>query len=298
MTFEDFSRATHVKVAPCRDGVMMFNPLDRFIGRSFDQYGEFSTGETRLFSQLIKAGDTVIDVGANIGAHTLWMAQRVGPTGRVIAFEPQRSVFQMMCANMALNAVTNVDAYWAAAGSQPGHITVPRLDPTIASNFGALSLGAADEGDSVQLMSIDGLNLDNCAFMKVDAEGMESEVLEGSRSTINRTKPILYVENDRNELGSALIEIILSMGYRLWWHMPAYFNPNNINNNPENIFPGQCSMNMLCVHKSIEVDVGDMYPVEGPEDTWLRVARLLDAIGLAPHARPHPNVLIRSQAAN
>lgn len=298
LTFEDLNRVAHVKVADCRDGVMIFNPLDRYIGRSLDLYGEFSAGETRLFSQLIKSGDTVIDVGANIGAHTLWMAQRAGPAGRVIAFEPQRSVFQMLCANMALNAVMNVDAYWAASGSQRGHITVPRMDPTIVGNFGALSLGTADEGDSVQLMSIDELNLDSCGFIKVDAEGMESDVLEGSRSTIRRTKPILYVENDRNDLSGVLIEAILSMEYNLWWHLPAYFNPNNTNKNSKNVFPMQCSINMLCIHKSVGVDVGEMYPVEGPEDTWLRVARLLDAIGLPAHDRPHPTIVIGSQAAS
>src|SRR2546421_9260159 len=85
----------------CRHGYMLYNVHDQYIGRSLDRYGEYSEGEIELFSQLIKPNDVVIDVGANIGAHTLWFAQRTLPDGIVIAFEPQRLVFQTLCANMA-----------------------------------------------------------------------------------------------------------------------------------------------------------------------------------------------------
>ena len=76
---------------------MLYNVNDDYIGRSLDIYGEFSEGEIEAFSLLVHPGDIVLDVGANIGSHTIWFAQAVGPTGGVMAFEPQRLLFQTLC---------------------------------------------------------------------------------------------------------------------------------------------------------------------------------------------------------
>src|SRR5262249_49184020 len=80
----------------CRHGYVLYNINDMYVGRSFDLYGEFSEEEALLFEQVSRPGDVVMDIGANIGAHTLVMAKRVGPTGKVLAFEPQRVVFQTL----------------------------------------------------------------------------------------------------------------------------------------------------------------------------------------------------------
>lgn len=125
-----FEDRAYLKLAACRDGVMLFNPLDSFVGRSLDLYGEFSRGEAAVFDQIVAPGDTVLDVGANIGAHTLWMARRVGPAGSVIAFEPQRAVFQTLCANMALNGMTNCRSLLGGGRRPTGlrHRASPRPD--------------------------------------------------------------------------------------------------------------------------------------------------------------------------
>jgi FkbM family methyltransferase len=281
-----FEDRAYLKLAACRDGVMLFNPLDSFVGRSLDLYGEFSRGEAAVFDQIVAPGDTVLDVGANIGAHTLWMARRVGPAGSVIAFEPQRAVFQTLCANMALNGMTNVDPYWAAVGAQPGYVTVPRLDPTAAANFGATSLIWGHPGDKVRMMSIDELELSACRMIKVDVEGMELDALKGAEATISRLRPILYVENDGREAG--LIEFILDRGYRAWWHLPAYFSPDNARGLAENVFEQGISVNMLCVHDSVPVTVSGAEPVAGPNDEWTRPAGAADATGVPCWSRPAP----------
>src|SRR5436309_7187120 len=117
------------RLKKCRHGRMLYNIHDQYIGRSLDLYGEFSEGEVELFQQIVKPGDVVIDVGANIGAHTLWFAKTVGNGGGVVAFEPQRLIFQTLCANLALNNVMNVMAFWQAVGEAPGVIVVPIFDP-------------------------------------------------------------------------------------------------------------------------------------------------------------------------
>lgn len=140
----------HLRLRPCRHGLMLFNTNDRFIGALLDQYGEFSEEENEIFLQILKPGMTVVEAGANIGVHTLAIAQKVGPAGRVLAFEPQRSVFQILCANLALNGLEQVEPHWAALGKADGVIAVPRLDSAQRQNFGGLSLGDTKSGDSVR----------------------------------------------------------------------------------------------------------------------------------------------------
>src|SRR5947199_9441604 len=114
----------------CRHGRMLYNVNDAYVGRSLDLYGEYCEGEIELFKQLVRPGDVVIEVGANIGAHTVWLARATSPGGAVIAFEPQRLAFQTLCANLALNDIVNALAYQQACGRKPGYIFVPVLDPT------------------------------------------------------------------------------------------------------------------------------------------------------------------------
>ena len=109
----------------CRHGTMLYNVNDAYVGKSFELYGEFSQGETELFGQILEPGNIVLEVGANIGAHTLFLAKAVGPQGAVLAFEPQRVVFQTLCANMALNSITNVRCQQAALGRGAGQPARP-----------------------------------------------------------------------------------------------------------------------------------------------------------------------------
>src|SRR5262249_28338799 len=160
-------------------------------------------------------GMTVVEVGANIGLLTVPFARLVAPGGKVIAFEPQRIVHQILCGNLALNALTNVFAQNSAIGSECGCITVPPIDYAQTGNFGGVSLRGRNEGESIPLLTIDSLSLDRCDFMKIDVEGMELDVLRGAARTLARFRPILYLENDRPENSSWLIRHLLALEYRL-----------------------------------------------------------------------------------
>lgn len=235
----------------CRYGQMLYNINDQYIGRSLDLYGEFSEGEVVVFRQIVQPGHTVVEVGANIGAHTVLLAELAAAAGRVIAFEPQRIVFQTLCANVALNSLPNVVCLQQAVSSQPGSIKIPMFDYTREGNFGGLSLGTFDFGEDVPVVTIDSLDLPQCHFIKIDVEGMETEVLRGAAQTVERFKPILYVENDREDKAAQLVGQLDAMGYYMYWHMPYYFNPNNFLGNPHNAFQNIVSVNVLCVHKSL-----------------------------------------------
>jgi FkbM family methyltransferase len=234
------------RLKACRHGAMLYNLQDTFIGRSLDLYGEWSEGEIRLFQQLLRPGMFVVEAGANIGSHTVFLAQVVGVTGRVLAFEPQRILFQTLCANLALNSITNVDCRQAAVGDSPGELRVPCLDYGKQQNFGALALGGHAEGETVAVVTVDSFGLSQCHLIKIDVEGMEKSVLDGARATIERCQPILYLENERKDRSADLIRAIDGLGYDMYWHCPPIFNQDNFSRNPVDVFPNLTSINMLC----------------------------------------------------
>ena len=240
-------------VRECRYGVMLYNINDLYIGGSFEQYGEFSEGEVEVFRQIARPGDIIIDVGANIGAHAVFFAKAVGREGIVYAFEPQRIVFQALCANMALNDITNAYCFQKAVGEQPGSIIVPNLDPEARQNFGGLALGEHMQGETVEMITVDSLNLPQCRLVKVDVEGMELGVLKGAWRTIERYRPLVYVENDRPGRSEALTQFIHDLGYVMYWHRPPLYNAENYYQNPVNIFGQILSYNLFCLHSSENV---------------------------------------------
>lgn len=258
-TSESFNR-----LKACRHGQMLYNINDIYIGRSLDVYGEYSEGEIELFRQIVQPGHVVVEVGANIGSHTVFLAKQAGPRGLVMAFEPQRIVFQTLCANVALNSLANVHCIQNAVGAAPGMIKIPLLDYAQPNNFGGLALGSWDVGEQVVVVTIDSFNLQRCHFIKMDVEGMEEQALRGAVQTIERHKPILYVENDKADKSAALIRYIDSLGYNMYWHTPGYFNPNNFFNHQTDVFNNIISLNMLCIHKSIPQNLKDFNQVEVP----------------------------------
>lgn len=236
------------RLKQCRYGTMLYNANDMYLGRSLELYGEFSEGEVGLFRQIVRPGDVVFDVGANIGAHTVFLARAVGLKGAVFAFEPQRLMFQTLCANVALNSLPNVYCFNSAVAEAPGSINVPTLNPWMTSNFGGLGLREQQlGGDPVPVVRLDSVQVRACRMLKVDVEGMELEAIKGAGGLIERFGPVLYVENDRKDKSAELIRYIQSLGYDMFWHHPPLFNPDNYLKNPQNVFGRVISANMLCM---------------------------------------------------
>jgi len=260
----------HVRLKQCRYGPMLYLVTDQYIGQSLDRYGEFSEGEVEVFRQVIRPGWLILDIGANLGAHTIFLAKTTGPRGCVHAFEPQRVLFQMLCANVALNALDNVYTHHTALGREPGMATVPRLDYTVSQNFGSLSLEGWSEGERVPVATVDSLNLPACHLMKIDVEGMEADVLAGAEQTIRRFHPLLYVENDRQPKSAPLIRLVLAMEYRLYWHLPPLFNARNYFGAAENAFGRMVSANMLGVPASVSQEIRGLPEITSPDDDWRR----------------------------
>ena len=248
----------------CRHGPMLYNRNDRYVGASLRKYGEFSPGESPVFRAFLLPGSVVVEVGSNIGAHTVELSRLVTPGGVVHAFEPQRVVFQTMCANLALNGCANVFAHQAAVGDKEGEILVPFIPPTIPNNFGGLSLQGTTQGEPVPLRTLDSLGLAACRFLKLDCEGMEVEALRGGANMIRALRPIIYVENDRQDRSAELINLLRSWQYQLYWHFPPLFPQENFAGDAENIFDNLVSLNMVCVPAELNLTIHGLKPAEAP----------------------------------
>jgi FkbM family methyltransferase len=253
----------------CRTGPILYNRFDRYIGGSLQRYGEFSHSEQALFEVLVGRGQVVVEAGANIGAHTVLLSRLVGPDGEVHAYEPQRIVFQALCANVALNQCTNVYARQAALGVGAGSIVVPAPDPMTEYNFGAVSLDQpAADGERVPMQAIDDLDLPACHFLKADVEGMEVDVLRGAQRTIERCRPLLYLENDRADRSGELLRLVLDHGYVAYWHLPQLFNPENFDGEAEDIFPGIVSVNIICAPVESKFEFRGFRRVVSADESW------------------------------
>lgn len=266
VTIPTFSRG-FCKGKNTRHGYMLFNPKD-FIGLTLDTYGEWAFSEIDLLNQLIKPGFVILDIGANIGTHTLQFARSVQPNGFVYAFEPQRIAFEFLCANIILNNYLNVFPMMAGVSDSLGEIIVPVLNPDSLSNSGSINIENNKNGDPVRLLTIDSLRLNRCNLIKIDVEGMERKVLLGAIETINKFRPLLFVENNTPENSEDLIRLLLDLKYNCWWVFTFYLNRSDIHGNE--FKPGEGfkpDFNMLCIPSELDINVTGFQKVLGADDT-------------------------------
>jgi FkbM family methyltransferase len=267
---EEYTLATSGfnRVAFTRHGPLIYNRHDNSVGKSLAELGEYSPSEVEVFRQVVRPGATVVEAGAHVGAHTIALARLVSAAGVVHALEPQRVLFQTLAGNIALNSLSHVHCHHAAVGEQEGTIRVPTFDYNRPNNFGALELGAYEDGERVRLTTIDGLNLPRCDFVKLDVSGMEVAALRGARETLSRLRPIVYVASDREQNAPPVIEALLAQGYRLFWHLPRFFQSDNYYGNAENAFGNIASLNILGIHGSVATDIQGLKPITSPQSNW------------------------------
>lgn len=190
------------------------------IGRSADH------DEIRLLARVLSYSEgnpQVVDVGANFGSFALAFSKVVGERGKVHAFEAQRIIFNMLVGSVALNSVMNVFCYNMAVGDKEGRIEIPQFDykgPQMS--YGSVEFGPVqrqkldqerrcdpEAQEYVPMTTLDRFEFQRLDLLKIDAEGMEMEILDGADQTIRRCRPIMFVEFlkvDRESLRKRLTE--------------------------------------------------------------------------------------------
>jgi FkbM family methyltransferase len=217
------SLAAHTQLVWTRHGWMLANPNDFYLGHALLEYGECSELESAVLRQLLIQPGVVVEVGANIGVHTVMLAREAQQRRQVlVAHEPQPVIFQTLCANLAANGIINVLAWPYACGSDAGTLYFERPDCAAPGNFGGVEMQIKPGAGMIPVPCVrmdDVLHTHTVSLIKLDVEGFELAALQGAEETLARCRPTLYVENDRLEHSQALIEWLWSKDYRMWWHI-------------------------------------------------------------------------------
>lgn len=231
---------------------------DEVIGASLAYYGEWAEEELYLLSSFLQPRDTVVDVGANIGTHTIAFSRFVGPLGQVFSIEGQPHAFALLTLNTILNFAENVRCVPAIVGKESGVRMVGEEDLAALRNLGGFSFAdpevpAPDSRPAGQILfplsvvALDDLQLPRCELLKIDAEGMELEVMFGAIRTIERFRPILYFEQARERFFPEVFGFLRDLSYDAFWHVADPFNRNNLRGCQRNIFGGDCEVMILAL---------------------------------------------------
>lgn len=252
-------RSQEVEVT--RGGVRWRLDLREGIDFSIYAFRSFEPSVARAYRELVTPGDVVLDIGANIGAHTLPLAQAVGETGRVVAFEPTAWAFGKLQANLALNPALaarvraeQVMLVGDATSPLPGHIysSWPLVaGPEVhAQHRGQLMV--TDEARAVTLDHYAAANaIDRVDLVKLDVDGSEPDVLRGAADTLERHHPLLVMElapyiYDGTDGFERLVGSLTGHGYRIDHLRTRKEMPSDLDMLRKRV-PTGSSMNVLCV---------------------------------------------------
>jgi FkbM family methyltransferase len=254
-----------------RHGLMLANSNDFYLGKAIIEYGECCEIEGGFLVSLMKyRPGKVIEVGANCGVHSVHLAKALAAEGReMTVFEPQPFVFQNLCANLALSGISNVTAWPWACGAKNEVVYFLLPNYNAPNNFGGVSMtGEALPGNvAVPCVQLDDIvGTDAVSLLKIDVEGYELLALQGAIGVLTRSRPMLYVENDRVEKSQALIEWLWEQNYQLFWHIPPLYNPDNFRKNDENIYGNVASFNMVGVPRELEIHVEGLQEITNALD--------------------------------
>ncbi|PVZ10895.1 FkbM family methyltransferase [Actinomycetospora cinnamomea] len=187
-------------------------------------------------AELVGPGDVCLDVGAEFGLYTHVLADLVGPSGAVHAFEPQRAAHRALQLGVRAAGLSWVALHRVALGAAPGtaHLSVPRRRGLPVHGRAYLTAGARDDGpnrefsrhrlEAVPVETVDAivadLGLPRVRLVKADVEGAEGALLDGAAATLAHHRPHLLLEiEDRHTRkygvrAAELFDRLTDRGYR------------------------------------------------------------------------------------
>ena len=207
-------------------GMMILNRLDYHkskesdfaygVGHSLLDEGHFDPQDVSCLKDILTVqrklrGDGVmaLDVGANLGVHTIEWAKHMTGWGSVLAIEAQERIFYALAGNIALNNCFNARALNIAMSDSITSMKIPVPDYCTPGSFGSLELQFRPQGEyigqaisydeqamaEIAVRTIDSLALLRVDLIKIDVEGMEMAVLHGATNTIREQRPVMFVEH-------------------------------------------------------------------------------------------------------
>jgi len=181
--------------------------------------------EIRFLRQWLQPGMRAIDAGASFGVYTLAIARAVGPGGRVWSFEPTEETARYLATSLERNACANVDLQRLAVSNRDGILDFRVGDE---SEFNAVAAAEAASGEvrQVPAASLDRFaeahGLGSIDFLKLDVEGHELEALEGAKSLLKASSPLVMFEIQNKDIVNLRpLELLVGLGYGFYRVLPG-----------------------------------------------------------------------------
>ena len=216
-----------------RGGILWELNLRQGIDFAIFLQGHFEPNTIKIYKNYVRTGFVVLDIGANIGAHTLPLALIVGDSGKVIAFEPTDYAFEKLQKNLSLNetlasCVTAIQALLVANTSKALPDAIPSswsLDKGVQNNA---NIHPIHRGTFNSLKGAVPMRLDDWLqrnpvsridFIKMDVDGYEIDVLEGATQTLLAHRPVIvmelapYIFEERGRKFIELVKILKKQNY-------------------------------------------------------------------------------------
>jgi FkbM family methyltransferase len=224
-----------------KGGMYVASPLNDYLGRAVYYVGENDAKVTWACQRLVRPGDVVLDIGANIGLVTFVLADLVGPRGQVHAYEPNPRLCDLIERSRQRNGADNVTLHRVAVGAREGHAVLNVPAGHAAAAF--LAEGQTDSGESVDVpvrplgehgTDSELLGQPRVRLIKIDVEGYEEDVLEGALPLLaSESRPFAilfeFAQNVRGHIADPrqhqIITTLEACGYefigipRNWIHM-------------------------------------------------------------------------------
>ncbi|NVM04160.1 MAG: FkbM family methyltransferase [Candidatus Helarchaeota archaeon] len=177
------------------DGINYELHLNQLIDSSIYYSGCFEIETTNAIKKILKPGMIALDIGANIGCHTLPMAKIVGSKGKVIAFEPMKWPFKKLKRNIELNNFNNIIIENIALSDKR---EVKEILFRSSWTLDNTKIEEANEPHKVQLETLDEYikkhDIERVDFIKLDVDGYEYKILRGASGTLKKFKPTIIME--------------------------------------------------------------------------------------------------------
>lgn len=213
-------------VAETRHGILQYLPDEPDIGDALGWYGEWLEPQLRLLSGHVRAGSTVLEVGAGIGAHSVWLGTAAGEGGRLLVSEASPVARRIVRQNLAANFVQNAAVLNFVLGLDDAH------------------------GESV-----DGLQLSRLDWLKISGGANALRLLEGAERTLWMLRPSLLADARESSDLEALRHLLSLHGYRCWRHVSSLYDPANFNRRESDIFAGRQWPALLAIPEEADVDL-------------------------------------------
>lgn len=192
--------------------------LDDLIGRSAFLVGDLDPKVTWVAKRSIRRGDTVLDVGANVGVLTLRFASLVGPVGQVLAFEPCPANLQLLEKTLSANGMAAVSLFRFALGASEG--SLPLTVAAGNSGYASLKAEVGEKRFQVPVRRLSTVLRENetrqVDFMKLDVEGFEAEVLAGLFDDSCAPRPMIIVFEEHTPRDAETIQRLKAENYSVF----------------------------------------------------------------------------------